>query len=1724
MKRLLFILLLIVVAFPSCVFESDDENLFEIVGDKKALVFGENGGSNSVVLKSGTKWQITKKPEWISIDSVAPGNNPFEWIVRFKCEENRGGFRRESVTFSTAFTEIDFDITQHAVKTISVNTVEVYPTELNLELNSSAELKVTVKPSDATNKDVTWTSSDPEAVSVDNNGKVTALSAGGPVSITVTSVDGGKKAVCTVSVIVPVSSISMTKEETIVAEDSKTLVATVLPSNATDPSISWSSSSPEVATVDESGIVKAIKVGTTTITATSKSYPEVNAQCVVTVTAKHIPVQSISLSPASLNMKAGEETSVALSVKPSDASDKRVHCSAPSDDGIAKIVDNSDGTYSVRALMKGETSFTFTSVENPQATAVLTVKVEFENKAPVAVDLGLSVKWASFNLGATTPEGAGYYYSWGEVEPKSEYDWNYYLWSGNGATSLTKYNTDKSYGEVDNKTVLDPKNDAANVNLGSTWRMPTDAEWAELVNTNNCTWIWRSNYNSTGAAGYEVTSKKTNKSIFLPAAGRYSGKSLTDKAEGYYWSVSLNTDSPCDAYSVRFSSGSNSRGSYNRYYGHSIRPVYKNWYPVTSISLDKTSVSLHPDETYQLKAEVSPSNATVNDIRWVSNKNSVATVNENGLVTAVDVGTATITAYGSSGVSASCTVTVTPAPKLEPVDLGLKVKWAPWNVGASSPEEYGDYYAWGEIEKETNYSWSTYKWGKSSYNLTKYNIGSNYGKVDNKTVLDPEDDIAQVHADWGSEWRMPTDADWKELIANCSWRWVSNYEARGVAGYIVTSKMPGYTDNSIFLPAAGRRNDTSLTNKTYGYYWSSSLNADAPYKAYSVSFYSSSHFWGNYDRYYGHSVRPVYGELIPVESISLNKSFLELHPDKTYQLTAEVSPSSATVKDIRWVSSDKSVATVDADGLVKAVGVGKATITAYGSSGVSASCTVTVTSAPKLEPVDLGLSVKWAPWNVGASSPEEYGDYYAWGETKSKEDYSWSTYTWGKSSNSLTKYNISSSYGKVDNKTVLDAMDDAASVNLPDSWRMPTDAEWTELVNANNCTWTWISNFNSTGVAGYKVTSKKTNKSIFLPAAGYQNGWKLTSEGENGYYWSSDLSTGDSCDALWRRFSYSYSGQGSNNTFRYLGLSVRPVYGEQIPVKSITLDRFSLKLHPDKSYQLTATVSPSNATSNAIRWVSSNKSVATVDAKGLVKAVEVGSATITAYGSSGVSASCTVTVTSAPKLEPVDLGLSVKWAPWNVGASYPEEYGDYFAWGETKSKSDYSWSAYAWGNNSNSLTKYNTSSGLQVDNKTVLDPVDDAARVNWGNEWRMPTDAEWKELIDQCFWKWTSNYDGTGVAGYIVTSKRAGYTNKSIFLPAVGRYDNGLPNVGTYGYYWSSSLYPNLSSYASIVDFSSNTHITSGSSRCYGLSVRPVYGKLIPVESIDLDKSSMTLSPNETYQLKATVNPSSATVKDIRWESNKNSVATVSENGLVKAVGAGSATITAFGSSGVSASCTVTVASGYPLFLGQWKTSNNTIWTISEDVREASYNISGLYHGTTPVVIKASYDQSKTCLTVYAQDNLGRENIFDEDTGTTYENCPIQLLGWVVHEGKEYFINIGESAYCVFSATLDSTEALLLSPPTISIRFETDSANCTLTSCSVLRRGPNFVRWYTADKYELPQKLVRISSSATSNDSPGKVPQNVVPTSMKENAQSQFYCRRVEAVQNGATNGRVRNY
>ena len=1087
----------------------------------------------------------------------------------------------------------------------------------------------------------------------------------------------------------------------------------------------------------------------------------------------------------------------------------------------------------------------------------------YDITTPTAVDIGLSVPWASFNVGATKPEEAGYFYAWGETEPKKIYEWGTYKW-GDDKQNLSKYNNDPSYGPVDNKVRLEMEDDVAHVKLGDKWRMPTYDELLELMDTrydNGYQWKIKS---VGGVDGVEIVCLANGNSIFIPRTGIMSGTELNPVAQAKFWSSSLLPANPKFAWALSISIEDDylwsNLSSGTRSIGYAVRPVYGDPpadIPVESITLERSKVSIYPGLYFHLEASVLPENATNPILLWSSSDESVATVDTWGNIDAIAVGTATITATSLDGTKkATCQVTVTgPGTTIATptaVDLGLSVKWASFNLGATKPEESGNYYAWGETEPKTVFNSDTYKWYNSDAGeLTKYNFSSDYGVVDNLYLLETDDDVA--HMKLGGDWRIPSAAEMQELF-NTRYDEGYQWQYKSVGG------IPGFeivclsNHNSIFLPLAGEVYYNNLDSSAS--YWTTSLNEYYPSSAQvgSIDCYDSFGPDAGYyfsvtgqGRYTGSPVRPVYGHLetIPVESVSLNRTEMDLSASISFYLKATVLPENATTKRIVWTSSDESVATVNSDGMVSCLAPGTATITVTAADGgKTAACQVTVKdpSASFATPtaVDLGLSVKWASFNVGATKQEENGFYYAWGETEPKSQYDESTYRWCDGNmDLLTKYNFDSASGVVDYKSKLEDADDVAYVKLGGKWRMPTYEELHELYATENdpdYQWTWKRL--ESGCCGIEITCLSNGNHIFLPASGsigrFQSLYNLD---QVGTYWASSadknyLTVGEAL-----QFNY-YDDYGLStyvsSQYRATGYTVRPVYGDPpatVPVQSISLDRDKVVMPVGVSTELHASIVPDNTTETVI-WTSSDESVATVVFNsGRVTGVAPGTATITVQTLDGKKkATCPVTVqapaTTFTAPTAVDLGLSVKWGSFNLGATAPEQAGNYYAWGETEPKSEhlegYQW-YYSADWSTGGYTKYcnDPDYGYNgfTDGKTQLDPEDDAVRVKLGGKWRMPAKNEIQELLTRCEWTWT---EMNGMNGFQVK----GPNGKSIFLPAAG-FLNGqeLEAYDGRGYYFASQLEDVDLVNGMIIGKWSGDYVLHSSSfifRQSGLTIRPV--------------------------------------------------------------------------------------------------------------------------------------------------------------------------------------------------------------------------------------------------------------------------------------------------------------
>ena len=459
--------------------------------------------------------------------------------------------------------------------------------------------------------------------------------------------------------------------------------------------------------------------------------------------------------------------------------------------------------------------------------------------------------------------------------------------------------------------------------------------------------------------------------------------------------------------------------------------------------------------------------------------------------------------------------------------------------------------------------------------------------------------------------------------------------------------------------------------------------------------------------------------------------------------------------------------------------------------------------------VDMGFpsGTKWATYNVGGNSPDDYGDYYAWGEVTTDSYYDWAHYLFSVGS----EYNMSK-YCLEDQLLTLDKTDDAARIHWGGKWRMPTSEEIYELRMYSS--W-YKATYN--GVDGVEAVSDINGQSIFFPASGYRSDDKLYATGSEAYYWTSSLYQDDSYYALCLGFDT--ESISTYYSVRHDGHAIRAVF----------LDKDT----PSNFVKVTFNANGGDGTMAAQTFEA-----------GVSQAIAANAFTRSGYTFAGwntnsdgsgtsyndgqmISVSQSVTLYAQWfRPEYVDLGLpsGLKWATCNIGATAPEGYGDYFAWGETQPKSKYDWKTYIYCMGSEkTLTKYcnNPDCGYNAftDDRRKLEPNDDAAHVNWGGEWRMPTASEMNELVNNCSWVWTQI---NGVNGQLGTSKINGIT---IFLPAGGQcYSaSSIYDMGEIGYYWQSNLnttyYPNT---ANFLYLDKDDPWVWNSSRYVGSSVRAV--------------------------------------------------------------------------------------------------------------------------------------------------------------------------------------------------------------------------------------------------------------------------------------------------------------
>lgn len=553
MKRAIAYLLCFVCvsALFSCTnFKDESVDLGGVKIDTEKLSLSPESHVCNLTVRSGEKWTVSSTPDWLKVQSIS--DSRFKWDVSLSVSENNEYNRSGQLTLQSKSSTAVLTVEQQGRKGSYVPLTAVALSETSIEITEgeTRQLKPVFTPADASNQNVTWKSSSDAVATVSSDGLVTAVQEG-TATITVTTEEGGKTATCQVTVkkkVIPVTNVSLDKTAlTLTEEETCQLTATIDPADATNQNVTWTSDDTAVATVSADGLVTAVQAGTATITVTTEDGGK-TATCRVTVKMKEIPVTDVSLDYAETTLTEGDTLQLTATVSPSDATNQNVSWES-SDTFVATVSDSG----LITAVSEGTATITVTT-EDGGLTASCLVTVIKEDSGDddghEYVDLGLSVKWATCNVGASSPEEYGDYFAWGETVPKSDDSWTTYKWCEGTDSTLTKYNINSDYGIVDDRTRLEMEDDAACANWGEKWRMPTDAEWSELMD--NCISMWTI---QNGVLGRKFVSKKNGNSIFLPTAGRWYEGSLVDaRSHGYYWSSTLCTDAPDNAYCVDFSS------------------------------------------------------------------------------------------------------------------------------------------------------------------------------------------------------------------------------------------------------------------------------------------------------------------------------------------------------------------------------------------------------------------------------------------------------------------------------------------------------------------------------------------------------------------------------------------------------------------------------------------------------------------------------------------------------------------------------------------------------------------------------------------------------------------------------------------------------------------------------------------------------------------------------------------------------------------------------------------------------------------------------------------------------------------------------------------------------------------------------------------------------------------------------------------------------------------
>lgn len=989
-----------------------------------------------------------------------------------------------------------------------VTAISLESTSISLDAGKTKTLVATVSPSSASNKNVTWKSSNTSVAKISSKGVVTAVKAGTAV-ITVTSKDGNVSTTCRVTVTQPATGISLNKTKANVDVGGKyTLKATLKPSNVTSTYVSWSSSNEKVATVTSKGVVKGLKTGKTVITATTAN-GTYKASCTVTVIK---PVTGVALDKTSLTINVGKTSTLTPTVKPSSASIKTVTWSS-SDNDVATV--SSKGV--VTAKGPGYATITVKTKDNSKTDTcrvlviqpVSSVKL---NKTSNTVEVG-----EAFKLKAT-------------VKPS------------NASNPAVKWSTS-------NKKVATVDAEGKVTAVGKGTAVIT-VKTADGNKTATC----------TVKVIKSVTGVKLNKSSALLYLGKtltlkatVSPSSASNKKVKWYTSnekiakVSQNgVVTPIKPGTVKITVK-----TYDGGFKKSCTVTVER--PASSVKLNKTALTIDNGKSYTLKATISPSNTTDKTLKWYTSDKDVVTVTQKGVIKAVSKGKATITVKTSNGLKATCKVTVN-----QPV---TSIKMSHTSV--------------------TVYMGETVKISASA-RPTNANDRKLTVKVGNSKILSIKSGVITPKAVGKTTITVSTS---NGVTAKCTVtvkQHVESLKLNKTSVAIVRGKT--YTLVPTISPSNATEKGVTYTSSDEKVATVSSKGVITAIKGGTATITVKSKE-NNKTATCKVTVRE------PVTGVTLSKTEATLFVSSKLTLKATVAPSDAYNKKLTWSSSDKAVATVDSSGVVIATGPGKATITVKTSDGgFKATCEITVNR--KAEKVELNEK----------SIVINKGDAFTLVETVLPYDCYNKNVTWKSSDENVAVVNNGTVSGVNVGKAVITVTTE--------------DGEFTAecAVQVNE-----------------PVASIKLNKNEITLHNGETEELTATVLPENADNKTVIWSSSDESVATVKDGKVTGIGKGTAN------ITAKTEDGGFVDVCSATVlqnvteisvkkDEFTVK--EGYTIKIDAFAMPENAENRALSWHSSDESIVTVS-DGEVKALKMGEATITISSvyTKGVSKTVKVIVT-----------------------------------------------------------------------------------------------------------------------------------------------------------------------------------------------------------------------------------------------------------------------------------------------------------------------------------------------------------------------------------------------------------------------------------------------------------------------------------------------------------------